>query len=136
MEKTLILYPAVAMMNLTLFLYTKSYIENVKAMKKGYIKPKFFKIYKGDVPEIVEVSRQTLKNQFELPIFFYFLTSIALVYDQITKIDIILSWLFVLTRYIHCYIRLSSNFVPYRAKIFQIGLILLIAWWVVFIVNI
>ena len=82
------------------------------------------------------VSRQILKNQFELPIFFYFLISIILMFDKISQLDLILAWLFVVSRYVHCYIRLSSNYIPYRAKAFQLSMLLLIAWWIIFLYNI
>ena len=136
MERTLLIHPTILMMLLTLFLYIKNYLENIKAVNEGAINPHFFKVYRGDIPEIVEVSRQTLKNQFELPIFFYFLISLTLIFDKITIIDIICSWLFVSTRYLHCYIRLSSNYIPYRAKIFQLGLLILIVWWIIFLYSI
>ena len=136
MEKTLILYPAIAMMLLTLFLYTKSYLEGIKALKKGDIKHSFFKVYKGDAPDIVEVSRQTLKNQFELPVFFYFLITIIILFDTVSQLDIIFGWLFAVSRYLHCYIRLSSNYIHHRAKLFQLGLIILIVWLIISIYNI
>jgi len=132
MEKTLILYPAVAMMLLTLFLYAKNYLDNRKATKAGDVKFRYFKIYKGDVPDYMAVSRQTLKNQFELPIFFYFLTSVILAIDKVDQLDIIFAWVFVASRYLHCYIRLSSNYILYRATIFQLGILVLIAWWIIF----
>ena len=132
MEKTLILYPAVAMMFLTLFLYAKNYLDNRKATKAGDVRFRYFKIYKGDVPDYVTVSRQTLKNQFELPIFFYFLVATILVFEKVSQLDIIFAWLFVASRYLHCYIRLNSNYVPYRAIIFQLGILVLIVWWIVF----
>ena len=133
MEKTLILYPAILMMILTLFLYVKNYLDNVKAKKSNAIKFSYFKIYEGEVPDYVSVSRQTLKNQFELPIFFYFLTAIILVFDQVSQLDLIFGWIFVISRYVHCYIRLSSNYVPYRAKVFKLGMIILIVWWTIFL---
>ena len=133
MEKTLILYPAILMMALTLFLYTKNYLDNVKAKKSNAVKFSYFKIYEGEVPDYVSISRQTLKNQFELPIFFYFLTAIILVFDQVSQLDLIFGWIFVISRYVHCYIRLSSNYVPYRAKVFKLGIIILIVWWTMFL---
>ena len=133
MEKTLILYPAILMMILTLFLYVKNYLDNVKAKKSNAIKFSYFKIYEGEVPDYVSISRQTLKNQFELPIFFYFLTAIILVFDQVSQLDLIFGWIFVISRYVHCYIRLSSNYVPYRAKVFKLGIIILIVWWTIFL---
>ena len=135
MEKTLILYPAIGMMVLTLFVYVKNYLNFVKAKKSGTIKFSYFKTYEGEVPDYVNVSRQTLKNQFELPTFFYFLISIILVFDKVSQLDFILAWIFVASRYLHCYIRLSSNYVPYRAKVFKVGMFVLIVWWVVFLYN-
>ena len=130
MEKNLILYPSILMVFLTLFLYVKNYLDNRKATISRAIKFSYFKAYRGEVPEYVAVSRETLKNQFELPIIYYFLTSMILIYDQVALIDIILSWIFVVSRYLHCYVRLTSNYVPTRAKIFQIGLLSLVASWV------
>jgi len=136
MEKDLILLPSIAMMILTLFLYVKNYFDNINAAKAKVIKLSYFKTYTGEVPNYVTVSRQTLKNQFELPIFFYFLTATILAFDKVSQLDIIFAWIFVVSRYLHCYIRLNSNYVPSRAKVFQIGMFVLVAWWVVFLVNV
>ena len=136
MEKILILLPAIAMMILTLFLYVKNYLDNRKAKKNKSIKFSYFKTYTGEVPNHVAVSRQTLKNQFELPIFFYFLISVILVFDKVSRLDLIIAWIFVASRYLHCYIRLSANYVPHRAIVFTLGMLVLIVWWVVFLVNV
>ena len=136
MEKTSILYPAIAMMILTWFLYVKNYIDNRKATKNKSIKFSYFRTYKGEVPDNLAVSRQTLKNQFELPIFFYFLICIILVFDKVSQVDLILAWVFVASRYLHCYIRLSSNYVPNRAKLFSLGMHVLIFWWAISLYNI
>ena len=136
MEKTLILYPAIGMMVLTLFLYVKNYLDNRKATINKSIKFSYFKTYIGEVPDYMAVSRQTLKNQFELPIFFYFLISIILVFDKVSQLDIIFAWLFSASRYLHCYIRLSSNYVPYRAIVFQFGMLVLIVFWILLLVKI
>ena len=136
MEQKLILYPAFLMIFLTFFLYVKNYLDNIKAAKDKALKFSYFKAYSGDVPEYIAVSRQTLKNQFELPILFYFTVSIVLIFDKASQLDLIFSWLFTISRYIHCYIRLSSNYIPYRAKIFSLGLLILIVWWIYFLYNI
>ena len=136
MEKTLLLYPAILMMTLTLFLYVKNYLDNVKARKSNDLKFSYFKTYQGTVPEYIVVSRQTLKNQFELPIFFYFIISLIVALDNVKQLDIIFAWLFVGSRYLHCYIRLTSNYIPNRAKVFQFGMVVLIVWWVIFSYNI
>ena len=136
MEKTLILYPAISMMILTLFLYVKNYLDGRKAVRNKSVKFSYFKTYKGEAPDYMAVSRQTLKNQFELPIFFYFLISVILVFDKVSQLDIIFAWMFSISRYLHCYIRLSSNKVLNRAKVFMFGMLVLIVWWVVFLYNV
>ena len=136
MPNTLILYPAIFMMILTFYLYVKNYLDNTKAYNNKILKGEYFKAYQGDVPEYIKVSRQTLKNQFELPILFYFLISLFLIFDNVAIMDLIFAWLFVISRYLHCYIRLTSNYIPYRARIFQLGLFILIVEWINFLVNI
>ena len=60
MHRTLFIYPAVLMITLTLFLYVKGYLDFVKAKKSDAIKFSYFKTYKGEAPDYLEVSRQTL----------------------------------------------------------------------------
>mgnify|MGYP001164843295 FL=1 len=134
-----LVYPLIAMMFLTIYLYVKNYLDNRKATKNKEIKYNYFKAYKGEVPEYVAVSRQTLKNQFELPLLFYVTLLFMYVsgYNISTQINwhVIFAWLFVLSRYLHCYIRLTSNHIPSRAKSFQFGLIVLVLWWIYFLFN-
>ena len=121
MESYLITYPAFALIFLTLFLYVKNRIDAQIAYKSKDIDPLYFKTYKGKAPEYLETSRQTLKNQFELPVIFYFYILLIMNFENISILELILCWLFSISRYIHVYIRLSSNYVPYRAKVFTFG---------------
>lgn len=136
MSKTLILYPFISMILLTLFLYVQNYLVNRKAIKNGIVKFSYLKDYKSDVPSYITISRQTLKNQFELPIFFYLLILMALIFDKVDLVDLILSWIFVISRYIHCYIRLGYHNIIHRAYIFEIGMLALVIWWITFLYNI
>lgn len=136
METHLILYPAFSVVLLTAILYTKNYFDNKKAYRNKQVSAKYFKAYLENPPEKIAVSRQTLKNQFELPIIFYFLVSILISINDITKFDVIFAWFFVASRYFHSYIRLTSNFVPLRAKVFILGFVILLVWWIYFIIRI
>ena len=64
-------------------------MDNTKAYNNKAVKGEYFKAYQGQVPEYIKVSRQTLKNQFELPILFYFLISLVLIFDNVVIIDLI-----------------------------------------------
>ena len=126
MNSYLILYPAFLMILLTFFIYMKNRLDANKAYKSGAVESKYFKTYNGKAPYYLETSRQTLKNQFELPIIFYFLIILLYMNETITIYQLALSWAFSISRYLHCYIRLTSNYIPYRAKIFTFGYIVLI----------
>jgi|TARA_B110000438_G_scaffold77253_1_gene77434 hypothetical protein len=135
MESSLIIYPGFAVVVLTFLLYTKNRIEVGKAYSKKSIKGSYLKLYQDIPPEHVEISRQTLKNQFELPVLFYFLVVLLYAEGTISQIDIIFAWIFAVSRYIHAYIRLSTNYIPRRAMIFIVGMISLLAGWVNFIIR-
>ena len=125
MEGYLVTYPAFALIFLTLFLYVKNRIDVKSAYQSKELEPSYFKIYKGKVPDYVETSRQTLKNQFELPVIFYFHILLLMNFETISILELILCWLFSISRYLHTYIRLSSNHVPYRAMIFTFGVFII-----------
>ena len=135
MKSYLILYPAFLMILLTFFLYIKNRLDANKAYKSGEIEGKYFKTYDGKAPYYLETSRQTLKNQFELPVVFYFLIVLLYINETITIYELILSWTFSISRYLHCYIRLTSNYVPYRAKIFTFGYFILIILSIDVLIN-
>tara|TARA_B110000438_G_C15591036_1_gene553843 strand:+ start:271 stop:681 length:411 start_codon:yes stop_codon:yes gene_type:complete len=126
MKNSLVLYPAFSILFLTFFLYIKNRFDADKAYKTGDISSKYFKTYEGKAPYYLETSRQTLKNQFELPLIFYFLVIILYFENSINIYELILAWTFAISRYIHCYIRLTSNYIPHRAKIFTFGFFTLI----------
>ena len=125
MEHDLLIYPAFALIFLTLFLYIKNRMDAKSAYQSKELEPSYFKTYKGTAPHYLETSRQTLKNQFELPVIFYFYILLLMNFENISILELILCWLFSISRYLHAYIRLSSNHVPYRAKVFTFGLIIL-----------
>ena len=113
------------MIFLTFVLYVKNRLDAGRAYKLKEIDPLYFKTYTGNSPSYLEASRQTLKNQFELPVIFYFLTILIYSLDNISIFEILVCWCFSISRYVHAYIRLSSNYVPYRAKIFTFGFIMI-----------
>ena len=106
-----------------------------KNITKKEIKYGQFKLYRGEFPDDYEQSRQHLKNQFELPIIFYLLVALLYSLNNLQYIDIILAWLFVISRYIHSFIRFKNNYLPYRGSVFSLGLVILLAGWINFIIS-
>ena len=107
----------------------------IRHINQERLKGSILNTYDGKAPYYLETSRQTLKNQFELPVLFYFLIVLLYINETITIYELILSWTFSISRYLHCYIRLTSNYVPYRAMIFTLGYFTLIILSIAVLIN-
>lgn len=73
-----------------------------------------------------------LKNQFEFPVLFYSLVALALPLRQADLLFVLLSWVFVVTRYAHAGIFVTSNNVKQRSLAFFAGVLVLLIMWIVF----
>ena len=108
----------------------------VKAIKKRDVKYKFFRAYEGSAPEYLLTSRHHYKYFFEVPILFYLLCLVLYMIDDVSAIDLWIAWLFVLFKGIHSYIRITSNYVPYRAYSFNVCVFLLFGGWIILVIKI
>ena len=135
MDNSLIVYPAFSMVCLTFILYIKNRLDVGRAIKEKKLELKYVKLYNIDPPDYVDLSRQTLKNQFESPILFYVLVCMLFVNDNLTNLDLVLSWIYAISRYLHAYIRLSRNYIPHRALVFTLGLVILLVSWISFLTK-
>jgi hypothetical protein len=73
-----------------------------------------------------------LKNQFEFPVLFYALIALALPLRQTDLMLVLLSWVFVVTRYLHAGIFVTSNDMKTRSLAFFAGVLVLLAMWIIF----
>ena len=97
-----------------------------------------FRIYEGDFPDKLWSARQQYQNMFEIPILFYLLCSLNIIFNNYSQFDIILSWGFVFSRIIHFFIRLKNqkdiNIIP-RTIVFVLGLLFLSIGWINFLLR-
>ena len=135
MDRVLIVYPAFAIVILTVFTMIKMRLVADKHIKSRTLKFKYFKVYDGTVPEDLQQARQHYKNYFELPVLFYLLLIFIYATDNVNQYDIILSWLFVFFKVVHSVIRMTNNYVPYRAKAFILCLFIVLCGWVNFLIR-
>ena len=135
MDNSLIVYPAFSMVCLTFILYIKNRLDVGRAIKEKKLELKYVKLYNIDPPDYVDLSRQTLKNQFESPILFYVLVCMLFVNDNLTNLDLFLAWIYAISRYLHAYVRLSRNYIPHRALLFTLGLVILLVSWISFLTK-
>src|SRR5579863_7988320 len=76
------------------------------------------------------------RNQFELPLLFYLLIALALPLRHADLVIVMLSWVFVVTRFAHAGIFVSSNDLGRRSTAWFAGVLVLLAMWIYFALKI
>ena len=75
-------------------------------------------------------------NQFEMPVLFYILIALALPLRHADFVIVLLSWVFVITRFAHAGIFTTSNNVQHRSLAWFAGVLVLFAMWLYFALKI
>ncbi len=75
-------------------------------------------------------------NQFELPLLFYILIALALPLRHADLFIVLMSWVFVVTRFAHAGIYVSSNDLGQRSSAWLAGVLVLFAMWIYFALKI
>src|SRR6201995_3298697 len=76
------------------------------------------------------------RNQFELPVLFYVLIAIALPLRHADLVIVLLSWVFVVTRFAHAGIFVTHNDLNQRSLAWMASALGLFAMWVYFALKI
>jgi hypothetical protein len=75
-------------------------------------------------------------NQFEMPLLFYILIAIALPLRHADLVIVMLSWVFVVCRFAHAGIFVTSNDLKARSLAWFAGVLVLFAMWLYFALKI
>jgi hypothetical protein len=75
-------------------------------------------------------------NQFEMPLLFYVLIALALPLRHADLVIVMLSWVFVVTRFAHAGIFVTSNDLKQRSLVWFAGVLVLFAMWLYFALKI
>ena len=127
-----LLIPLLAQVALTFIVMLVMYRTRIAEMKSKKIHPQKMKSRSsangllGDS----ETAADNYSNLFESPVLFYtaiLLTLLLMVQDNIL---VILSWLYVTSRYIHSFIHITYNQVMHRFSVFIFSSFVLLAIWV------
>lgn len=135
MDKTLI-FPLIAQVFLTLGIGVLALKERVKSVRKGQVPLTYFKHNRGKAPEKMMRYGDNYLNQFELPILFYLFVVMVILTERANDFYLVLSWIFVVSRYLHAYIHIGSNDIPKRLSTFMIGAVVMIVMWLKFLIEI
>jgi hypothetical protein len=76
------------------------------------------------------------RNQFELPLLFYILIALALPLRHADLFIVLMSWVFVVTRFAHAGVFVTSNDLGRRSMAWLAGVLVLFAMWIYFALKI
>ena len=127
-----VLLPVFVQVGLTFFLLLWMVGSRRDALVSGQTKIRDIALGQQNWPQRATQVGNCYRNQFELPVLFYVLIAIALPLRRADLVIVMLSWIFVVTRFVHAGIFVTSNDLNRRSLAWLAGVLVLLAMWVYF----
>jgi hypothetical protein len=105
------------------------FLHRKKAVTTGQIRMGYFKTYSNGGTDYLVVLQNHFNNQFQVPILFFITCIVAKLFHTISEFTIVLASLFIMSRWFHSYIHLTSNHLIKRASSYFVGLVIMILMW-------
>jgi hypothetical protein len=132
----MVLLPLFVQVGLTFALLFAMATARTRSIQSGETKLRDIALRQPNWPERPTQIANCFSNQFELPLLFYVLIALALPLRHADLVIVLLSWVFVLTRFIHAGIFVTSNDVRPRSLAWFAGVIVLLIMWVWFAIGV
>lgn len=132
MSVQMVLLPLFIQIGLTFALLFGMAVTRGRALKSGETKMKDIALRESNWPERATQLGNCFANQFELPVLFYVLIAIALPLRRADLFIVLMSWVFVVTRFAHAGVFVTSNDVRPRSLAWFAGVLVLAAMWLYF----
>ena len=87
-------------------------------------------------PAAAQQASNAFSNQFEIPLLYFALVPLAILTRKADTLFVVLSWVFVVSRYVHAGVYVTTNRVPFRFGAYLVGVVALTIMWIVFAVRI
>jgi hypothetical protein len=136
MSVQFVLLPVFVLVGLTFALLLGMAATRRGALVSGQTKARDVVLGKANWPARAAQIGDCYSNQFELPMLFYVLVAIALPLRHMDYVMVLLSWVFVVTRFAHAGIFVSSNDLNQRSLAWFSGVLVLFAMWLYFALSI
>ena len=136
MSVQMVLLPVFVLVGLTFFLLIWMGGARRNALVGGQTKIRDIALGQPNWPDRATQIANCFANQFEIPVLFYLLIAIALPLRRADLVIVLLSWVFVVTRFVHAGIFVTSNDLRQRGPAWFAGVLVLFAMWVYFALKI
>jgi hypothetical protein len=117
---TLLIWPMLAQIGWTFFLYAWLTWARQQAVKSGKIDYSGFLLGRDEPLEVARITRN-LANQFELPVVFYTVVVLLVALHAVGTIDLVVAWVFFAGRIVHSLVQTLTNDVILRGRVFLIS---------------
>jgi len=134
-ERLLILAVALQVF-LTLFILLWMGRERVPRVLRGEIKMDDIAVERTGYPLKARLLSNNFDNQFQLPVLFYVAALLALWVGGVGIVEVVLAFLFVVLRYVHAAIHVTTNNVLQRFQAYSAGMLVLSALWIWLVIRI
>ncbi len=131
-----VLLPVFALVALLFFLLARMALTRVGAIKAGQVKMKDIALGQNAWPTSIAQTSNAYANNLQLPILFYALVAFAMLTKKDDFLFVVMSWIFVASRYAHALVHITSNKVPTRFNMFALGVLVLGVMWAIFAVRV
>ena len=132
MSVQMVLLPVYVLVGLTFALLLGMATMRTRALAGGETKMKDVALGEPNWPTRAAQIGNCFSNQFEIPLLFYILIAIALQLRRADLVIVLLSWVFVVTRFVHAGIFVTSNDLRRRGPAWFAGVLVLFAMWLYF----
>jgi hypothetical protein len=136
MSIQMVLLPVFVQIGLTFALLLWMADARRRALVAGETKLKDIALRQPNWPNRTTQIGNCFANQFEIPVLFYVLIALALPLRHADLLIVALSWVFVITRFAHVGIFVSSNDVRQRSLAWFAGVLVLLVMWIYFALKI
>ena len=131
-----VLLPVFALVALLFFLTARMAMTRVAAIKSGEVKMKDIALGQATWPARIQQSSNAYANNLQLPLLFYVLVAFAMMTKKADLLFVVMSWLYVATRYAHAFVHVTTNRVTLRFQCFAAGVAVLAIMWIIFAVQV
>ncbi|SDP34980.1 MAPEG family protein [Afipia sp. GAS231] len=136
MSVQMVLLPVFVLVGLAFFLLLGMAAGRGRALKGGETNPRDVAQGQAKWPARTAQIGDCFSNQFEIPVLFYILIALALPLRHADLFIVLMSWVFVVLRFIHAGIFVTSNNVQQRGMVWFAGVLVLLAMWIYFALKI
>jgi hypothetical protein len=132
MSAQMVLLPVFVLVGLTFALLLWMASARTRALTGREVSIKDIALGQPNWPARVTQIGNSFRNQFELPLLFYVLIALALPLRHADLFLVLMSWVFVVTRFVHAGIFVTTNNVQRRSLAWFAGVLVLFAMWIYF----